>query len=174
MNNPAWKLKIKKTQWYIYLRRDYKWEFSSIVIQPFEWRVCIKRKSRKQPFFFVYSFLSFGQDFGALTASIRIKQKHFVKSKTGFLKVTDTQKDWASKKNTFIGHMEFDRVNMASTTYFEIFVICLILLLPFLYETSHVFRYYFKFCVYYSIVSLNSIILIPPMLFRPCDVKNLL
>ncbi|XP_031636282.1 1-acyl-sn-glycerol-3-phosphate acyltransferase alpha [Contarinia nasturtii] len=70
--------------------------------------------------------------------------------------------------------MEFYRENMASTTYFEIFVICLILLLPFLYETSHVFRYYFKFAVYYSIVSINSIILIPPMLFRPCDVKNLL
>lgn len=72
--------------------------------------------------------------------------------------------------------IKFDTVNMAiaSTTYFEIFVICLILLLPFLYETSHIFRYYLKFGIYYSVVSLNSIILIPPMLYRPCDVKNLL
>lgn len=63
---------------------------------------------------------------------------------------------------------------MTSATYFEIFVICMILLLPFLYETSHSFRYYFKYAVYYSVVSINSIILIPPMLCRPCDVKNLL
>lgn len=59
-------------------------------------------------------------------------------------------------------------------TYVELFVISLILLLPFLYETSHIFRYYLKFAVYYAVVSINSIILIPPMLFRPCDVKNLL
>ncbi|XP_037038270.1 1-acyl-sn-glycerol-3-phosphate acyltransferase alpha [Bradysia coprophila] len=61
-----------------------------------------------------------------------------------------------------------------ASTYLEMFIICLILLLPFLYETSHVFRYYFKFCIYYLVVSINSVILIPAMLFRPCDVKNLL
>lgn len=69
---------------------------------------------------------------------------------------------------------EIEIQNMAPTSYFEILAICLILLLPFLYETSHVFRYYFKFVFYYAVVSFNSIILIPPMLFRPCDVKNLL
>lgn len=58
--------------------------------------------------------------------------------------------------------------------YMEIGVICAILLLPFLYETSHVFRYHLKFFVYYAIVSFNSVVLIPAFLFRPCDVKNLL
>lgn len=65
-----------------------------------------------------------------------------------------------------------DNDNMA--TYIELLVISLILLLPFLYETSHIFRYYFKFMVYYTVVSINAIILIPPMMLRPCDVKNLL
>lgn len=65
-----------------------------------------------------------------------------------------------------------DENNMA--TYIELIVISLILLLPFLYETNHIFRYYFKFIVYYVVVSFNAIILIPPMLLRPCDVKNLL
>lgn len=60
------------------------------------------------------------------------------------------------------------------TSYVEMFFLCVILLLPFLYETSHVFRYYFKFCVYYGVVSFNAIILIPVMLFRACDVRNLL
>lgn len=61
-----------------------------------------------------------------------------------------------------------------ASTYFELFVIFAILLLPFLYEASHSFRYYFKFGVYYVVVSINSFILIPPMILRPCDVRNLL
>lgn len=47
-------------------------------------------------------------------------------------------------------------------------------MLPFLYETNHIFRYYFKFLIYYGIVSFNSIVLIPAFLTRPCDVRNLL
>lgn len=58
--------------------------------------------------------------------------------------------------------------------YPEMCVICLILMLPFLYETSPTFRYYLKFLVYYLVVSFNSIILIPVFMLRPCDVKNLL
>ncbi|KAK0179785.1 hypothetical protein PV327_005503 [Microctonus hyperodae] len=56
----------------------------------------------------------------------------------------------------------------------EIIFIGFILVLPFLYETSHAFRYYFKFFLYYGIVMANSIILIPFMLFQPGNVKNLL
>ncbi|XP_014214375.1 1-acyl-sn-glycerol-3-phosphate acyltransferase alpha [Copidosoma floridanum] len=51
--------------------------------------------------------------------------------------------------------------------------ICLISL-PFLYEGSKTFRYHFKFFVYYGIVMVNAIILIPIMMFRPKNVKNLL
>ncbi|XP_073828325.1 1-Acylglycerol-3-phosphate O-acyltransferase 1 [Musca autumnalis] len=60
------------------------------------------------------------------------------------------------------------------TSYLELLGLVVLLMLPFLYESSHIFRYYFKFLIYYGIVSLNSIILIPAFLFRPCDVRNLL
>ncbi|XP_044729039.1 1-acyl-sn-glycerol-3-phosphate acyltransferase alpha [Chrysoperla carnea] len=63
---------------------------------------------------------------------------------------------------------------MASTSYVEILVVSILLIIPFLYETSHIFRYYLKFFIYYSIVTINSVILIPFMLFRPFDVRNLL
>lgn len=60
------------------------------------------------------------------------------------------------------------------TTYLELVGLFVLLMLPFLYETSHIFRYYFKFLLYYGIVSFNSIILIPCFLLRPCDIRNLL
>ncbi|XP_013105597.2 1-acyl-sn-glycerol-3-phosphate acyltransferase alpha [Stomoxys calcitrans] len=60
------------------------------------------------------------------------------------------------------------------TSYIELFGLIVLLMLPFLYESSHIFRYYFKFLIYYGIVSFNSIVLIPAFLFRPCDVRNLL
>ncbi|XP_075156219.1 1-Acylglycerol-3-phosphate O-acyltransferase 1 [Haematobia irritans] len=60
------------------------------------------------------------------------------------------------------------------TSYIELFGLVVLLMLPFLYESSHIFRYYFKFLIYYGIVSFNSIVLIPVFLFRPCDVRNLL
>ncbi|XP_036339268.1 1-acyl-sn-glycerol-3-phosphate acyltransferase alpha isoform X2 [Rhagoletis pomonella] len=62
------------------------------------------------------------------------------------------------------------------TSYFELFALFLLLMLPFpfFYENSHIFRYYFKFFIYYGIVSINSIILIPAFLLRPFDVRNLL
>lgn len=56
----------------------------------------------------------------------------------------------------------------------EIIFISFILVLPFLYETSQAFRYYFKFFLYYGIIMANSIILIPFMLFQPGNVKNFL
>ncbi|KAL5275420.1 hypothetical protein ACFFRR_001350 [Megaselia abdita] len=59
-------------------------------------------------------------------------------------------------------------------SYFELFCLFFILLLPFLYETNHTFRYYFKFAIYYGVVSFNSILLIPYFLIRPCSVLNLL
>ncbi|XP_016967675.1 1-acyl-sn-glycerol-3-phosphate acyltransferase alpha [Drosophila biarmipes] len=60
------------------------------------------------------------------------------------------------------------------SSFFELLGLFLLLMLPFLYETNHIFRYYFKFMMYYGIVSFNSIVLIPAFLTRPCDVRNLL
>ncbi|XP_037819037.1 1-acyl-sn-glycerol-3-phosphate acyltransferase alpha [Lucilia sericata] len=60
------------------------------------------------------------------------------------------------------------------TSYIELFGLIVLLMLPFLYETSHIFRYYFKFLIYYGLVSFNSIVLIPAFMCRPCDVRNLL
>ncbi|XP_057325030.1 1-acyl-sn-glycerol-3-phosphate acyltransferase alpha [Microplitis mediator] len=59
-------------------------------------------------------------------------------------------------------------------SYLEIILVGFILILPFLYETSGTFRYYFKFLLYYGIVMANSLLLIPIMVFRPGNVKNLL
>lgn len=59
-------------------------------------------------------------------------------------------------------------------SYYEIFLICGIILLPIFYETSHKFRYFFKFFIYYFVVMINSIILIPAMIFRAKDVRNLI
>ncbi|CAH1107127.1 unnamed protein product [Psylliodes chrysocephalus] len=61
-----------------------------------------------------------------------------------------------------------------TATYTEIFLASCILILPFLYESSHAFRYHLKFFLYYAIVMINSIILIPVYFFKPGDVKNLL
>ncbi|KAH8305862.1 hypothetical protein KR044_000091, partial [Drosophila immigrans] len=60
------------------------------------------------------------------------------------------------------------------SSYIELLGLFVLLMLPFLYETNHIFRYYFKFLIYYGIVSFNSIVLIPAFLTRPCDVRNLL
>ncbi|XP_041565098.1 1-acyl-sn-glycerol-3-phosphate acyltransferase alpha [Drosophila elegans] len=60
------------------------------------------------------------------------------------------------------------------SSFLELLGLFLLLMLPFLYETNHIFRYYFKFMMYYGIVSFNSIVLIPAFLTRPCDVRNLL
>ncbi|KAH8373665.1 hypothetical protein KR200_005488, partial [Drosophila serrata] len=60
------------------------------------------------------------------------------------------------------------------SSFIELLGLFLVLMLPFLYETNHIFRYYFKFLMYYGIVSFNSIVLIPAFLTRPCDVRNLL
>lgn len=61
----------------------------------------------------------------------------------------------------------------AMASYYEIFLICGIILMPIFYETSHKFRYFFKFFVYYFVLMMNSIILIPAMMFRAKDVRNL-
>lgn len=56
----------------------------------------------------------------------------------------------------------------------EVILVVFIFVLPFLYETSRSFRYYFKFLMYYGIVMTNAVMVIPIMMFRPKDVKNLL
>ncbi|XP_072765167.1 1-acyl-sn-glycerol-3-phosphate acyltransferase alpha isoform X2 [Anoplolepis gracilipes] len=57
---------------------------------------------------------------------------------------------------------------------FEVILVGFILVLPFLYETSRTFRYYFKFLVYYGIVMVNAILLMPVISLRPGNVKNFL
>ncbi|XP_039288067.1 1-acyl-sn-glycerol-3-phosphate acyltransferase alpha isoform X1 [Nilaparvata lugens] len=60
-----------------------------------------------------------------------------------------------------------------SSTSTEIFIIVIILIIPFLYESSKAFRYYLKFFLYYGIIMLTSIIVIPIMIWHPRDVRNL-
>ncbi|XP_017767110.1 PREDICTED: 1-acyl-sn-glycerol-3-phosphate acyltransferase alpha [Eufriesea mexicana] len=55
---------------------------------------------------------------------------------------------------------------------FEVILIGFILILPFLYEMSRTFRYYFKFFLYYGYLMLSSIVFLPIMMFRPRNVKN--
>lgn len=62
---------------------------------------------------------------------------------------------------------------MAPSCY-EVILVGFILLLPFLYETSRTFRYYFKFLVYYGIVIVNAVLLMPLISLRPGNVKNFL
>ncbi|XP_029672511.1 1-acyl-sn-glycerol-3-phosphate acyltransferase alpha isoform X1 [Formica exsecta] len=57
---------------------------------------------------------------------------------------------------------------------FEVILVGFILVLPFLYETSRNFRYYFKFLVYYGIVMVNAVLLMPLFSLRPGNVKNFL
>ncbi|CAG9815801.1 unnamed protein product [Phaedon cochleariae] len=61
-----------------------------------------------------------------------------------------------------------------TASYPEIILAVCLLILPILYESSHVFRYYLKFFVYYSIGMINSVILLPVFCCRPRDVRNLL
>lgn len=56
----------------------------------------------------------------------------------------------------------------------EVLTIFALLLTPVLYEISRGFRYYFKFFTYYFIVMFISVLVIPVMLWKPRDVKNLL
>ncbi|XP_033185148.1 1-acyl-sn-glycerol-3-phosphate acyltransferase alpha [Bombus vosnesenskii] len=57
---------------------------------------------------------------------------------------------------------------------FEVILVGLFLLIPVLYEVSRTFRYYLKFFLYYGIAMLNSLILLPIVVFRPKNVKNYL
>jgi len=59
-------------------------------------------------------------------------------------------------------------------TYLDVVVVAFVLILPFLYDTSRAFRYYFKFFIYYGIVMTTAVVVIPIMMCRPKDVKNLL
>lgn len=60
---------------------------------------------------------------------------------------------------------------MVTNTYLAL---CILLILPFMYEMSHRFRYLFKFFMYYSVVMFNSVLFIPYMLCYPFDVRNLI
>ncbi|XP_059480728.1 1-acyl-sn-glycerol-3-phosphate acyltransferase alpha [Neocloeon triangulifer] len=56
----------------------------------------------------------------------------------------------------------------------EAIVVALLLALPFAYESSPKFRYYLKFFLYYGLVMTTAVFVIPIMMFRPGEVKNLL
>ncbi|XP_065345108.1 1-acyl-sn-glycerol-3-phosphate acyltransferase alpha [Cloeon dipterum] len=56
----------------------------------------------------------------------------------------------------------------------ELIVVALMLALPFAYESSPKFRYYLKFAIYYGLVMTTAVFVIPIMMFRPGEVKNLL
>lgn len=59
-------------------------------------------------------------------------------------------------------------------SFFELVIVAVLLGLPFLYETSSSFRYYLKFALYYGIVMATALFVIPFMMFRPGEVRNLL
>ncbi|CAB0030172.1 unnamed protein product [Trichogramma brassicae] len=56
---------------------------------------------------------------------------------------------------------------------FEVLLVAFLLILPFLYEANRTFRYYFKFLIYYGVTMVYAVILIPIMMFRPKNVRNL-
>uniref|UniRef100_A0A1B6E5F2 1-acylglycerol-3-phosphate O-acyltransferase n=1 Tax=Clastoptera arizonana TaxID=38151 RepID=A0A1B6E5F2_9HEMI len=56
----------------------------------------------------------------------------------------------------------------------EIFCLIFMLLIPIFYETNNAFRYYFKFFLYYGIIMLTSIVVMPVMIWRPGNVENLI
>lgn len=66
-----------------------------------------------------------------------------------------------------------NRPRKMAPSCFEVILVGFILVLPFLYETSRTFRYYFKFLIYYGIVMVNSVLLMPAFSLRPGNVKNL-
>ena len=57
---------------------------------------------------------------------------------------------------------------------FEVILVGFILVLPFLYETSRTFRYYFKFLIYYGVVMMTAVVLMPILSLRPGNIKNFL
>ncbi|EGI62764.1 PREDICTED: 1-acyl-sn-glycerol-3-phosphate acyltransferase alpha [Acromyrmex echinatior] len=57
---------------------------------------------------------------------------------------------------------------------FEVILVGFILVLPFLYETSRTFRYYFKFLIYYGVVMMIAVVLMPILSLRPGNIKNFL
>ena len=59
-------------------------------------------------------------------------------------------------------------------TSLEVVLVAFMLILSFLYYTSRAFRYHFKFFIYYGIVMTTAVVVIPIMMCRPKDVKNLL
>ncbi|XP_075227683.1 1-Acylglycerol-3-phosphate O-acyltransferase 1 [Lycorma delicatula] len=61
-----------------------------------------------------------------------------------------------------------------ASAFTECFIVSFILTLPILYESSKMFRYYFKFFLYYGIIMITSVVVIPIMMWRPRDVKNLI
>ncbi|XP_018323781.1 1-acyl-sn-glycerol-3-phosphate acyltransferase alpha-like [Agrilus planipennis] len=63
---------------------------------------------------------------------------------------------------------------MVFLDYLKILLVGFILLLPFLYESSQYFKYYFKFALYYLLVGYVSLVMIPVFLFKPRNVHNLL
>lgn len=59
-------------------------------------------------------------------------------------------------------------------TMLELILIFILLALPVLYEHNYVFRYYFKFFIYYGLIMVTSVVVIPVMIWKPKNVENLM
>ncbi|XP_044756617.1 1-acyl-sn-glycerol-3-phosphate acyltransferase alpha-like [Coccinella septempunctata] len=59
-------------------------------------------------------------------------------------------------------------------SYLKIFLTSCLLILPLLYKTSHVFRYYAKFSIYILFCTINAVYLTPFFCLRPRHIRNFL
>lgn len=99
---------------------------------------------------------------------VREKQKERKKQRTE--KGDSRRREDSVHANLLEATRPSSRRKMASC--FEVILVCCILVLPFLYETSRTFRYYFKFFIYYFTVLFNATWLLPIISMRPRNVKN--
>lgn len=58
-------------------------------------------------------------------------------------------------------------------SYCEPIIVLGLLILPFLYDLSEKCRYYFRFALFYTILMVNSVILIPWLLYKPFERSNI-
>ncbi|XP_014666259.1 PREDICTED: 1-acyl-sn-glycerol-3-phosphate acyltransferase alpha-like [Priapulus caudatus] len=57
-------------------------------------------------------------------------------------------------------------------SWFECFVVCILIALPLLYELSATFKYYSKMCLYLLMMNVTAVLLLPVALLRPLNTAN--
>ncbi|XP_063695528.1 1-acyl-sn-glycerol-3-phosphate acyltransferase alpha-like [Culicoides brevitarsis] len=62
---------------------------------------------------------------------------------------------------------------LSLNSYYELLVVILILSLIFLYDKSSVFRYYSKYFIYYTYISVEAVFMIPVFMLKARNVSNL-